>query len=258
MPNAANTAFAGNPHRISVSDNLRCGNAEAPNRDKNSMGVPINGAEAQHVAVFNLGAPAVAAANNVALSQSVTGVGTAFLLNGALASTVGTLNTPFGAPTLAAVLDVPRNVVAAWTGVAIITITGKDEYGQTMSEVSPSGSAHTGKKAFKYITSITTNASITLATVGTGSVLGLQYRPVVGGFVAGLLNENTADAGTYVPPERVASTTTTNDVRGTYAPAGALNGANVYTVKLAVRGGGGNDGTTSPNGTSFAYGIPQV
>lgn len=246
MPNAANTTFSGNPHRISVSDNIRVGSAEAPTRDKNSLGVPLNGAEGQHLVSLSLGAPAAAAANNVALSQTVTGVGTAFILNGALV-TAGV-----------ATFDVPRNVVAAWTNTAILTITGKDEYGQTMSEVTASGTAHTGKKAFKTISSITTNATITAATVGTGTVLGLSYRPEVGGFLRGILGENTADAGTYAAPERVASTTTTNDTRGTYAPAGALNGANIYHVMVAIRGGGGNTGTTDSNGSSYAFGIAQA
>jgi hypothetical protein len=237
MTTAANTTFLGAPHRISVSDNIRVGGAEAPTRDKNSLGIPLNGAEGQHLVVLNLGAPAAASGTDAAASQTVTGAGTAFILNGTRAS--GGVVT----------FDVARNVVAAWTNTAIITITGKDEYGQTMSEVSASGTSHTGKKAFKTITSITTSATITSATVGSGVVLGLPYRPVVGGFVGGLLNENTADAGTYAVPERSASTTSTNDTRGTYAPAGALNGTNVYTVKVAVRGG--------PD-SFYAYGIAQA
>ena len=224
-------------HRISNTDNLRTGNAMAPGRQK--LGVPLNGKEAQAVIVQSLGAPAAGAANSVALSQSVTGVGTAFILNGALAG---------GSPVVAT-FDFPRNIIGAWTGTAVITITGTDEYGQVMSEASPSGTAHTGKKAFKTITSVTTSASITAATLGTGTVLGLPYKPVVGGFIRGRLNEDTADAGTYTVPERTTSTTTTNDVRGTYTPAGALNGTNVYVVAYAVQNG--------PN-DSDAYGIAQA
>ena len=109
----------------------------------------------------NLGSPATASSTAIATSQSVTGVGTAFVLNGALLS--GTQ----------IVMDVPRNVVAAWTNTAILTITGYDEANVLMIEKTASGTSHTGKKAFKRITSITTNASITGATVGTGNVLGL-------------------------------------------------------------------------------------
>ena len=239
MTTAQNTTFLGNPHRISVSDNIRVGGAEAPTRDKNSLGIPLNGAEGQHFVNVSLGAPAAAAANNIGLSQTVTGVGTAAILNGSLAA---------GSPAVAT-LDVARNVVAAWTNTAIITITGFDEYGQAMTEVSASGTSHTGNKAFKRITSIVTNATITGATFGTGAKLGLPYRPEVGGFLRGILGENTADVGTYVAPERTTSTTTTNDVRGTYTTAGAMNGTNVYRVAVAVRGG--------PD-AFYAYGIPQV
>jgi hypothetical protein len=231
-------------HRISNTDNLRSGSAVAPGRQ--ALGVPLGGSEAQAVIVLNLGAPAAGAANSIALSQAV-GVGASFILNGALV-----VAAPAGfnlAGQTVAVFDVPRNVIGAWTTASVLTITGRDEYGQTMSEATASGTAHTGKKAFKIITGVTSSASITAATLGTGTVLGLPYKPVVGGFVGGLLNENTADAGAYAVPERVASTTTTNDVRGTYAPAGALNGTNVYTCKVAVQNG--------PN-DSDAYGIAQA
>lgn len=237
MTTAQNTAFLGNPHRISVSDNIRVGGAEAPTRDKNSLGVPLNGAEGQHFVNVSLGAPAAAAANNVALSQAVVGPGAPVVLNGALVT--GGVAT----------LDVARNVVAAWTNAAVLTVTGKDEYGQTMSEVSASGTSFTGNKAFKTITSIAISASVTGLTAGTGAKLGLPYRPEVGGFLRGILGENTADAGTYAAPERGASTTGTNDVRGTYTTAGAMNGANVYRVSLAIRGG--------PD-AFYAYGIPQA
>lgn len=222
-------------HRISNSDDIRSGNAVSPNRAL--KGVPVAGAEAQAIMVVNLGAPAAASANAAALSQAV-GVAGLFLLNGALAA---------GSPAVVT-FPTPRNVVAAWTNTAILTIRGTDVYGQAMTETTASGTAHTGLKAFKTITSITSSASITGATVGTGAVLGLPYRPVIGGFNGGLLNENTADAGTYAAPIRTTSTGTTADTRGTYAPAGTLNGTNIFTVKIAVANG--------PNDTD-AFGIAQ-
>lgn len=223
-------------HRLSVTDNLRSGAANSPDRTK--FGIPFQGAEAQTVITISLGKPAAAAANNIALSQSVVGPGAGFVLNGA--TVVNGV----------AVLDFPRTVVGAWTTNSTVVVTGKDEYGQTMSESNGGGIAtFTGKKAFKQITSISSSASITLATFGTGAILGLPYRPVIGGFVRGRLNEDTADAGTYVAPERTTSTTTTADVRGTYAPAGALNGANEYTVAFAAQNGPDD---------FFAYGIAQA
>jgi hypothetical protein len=224
------------PHRISNTDNLRTGNASSAGRSV--IGVPLAGAEAQAVITLSLGAPAAGVANAVSVSQSVA-AGQNFLLNGALAS---------GSPATVT-FDVPRNLVGAWTTNSVLTVVGTDEYGQAMTEVGASAATYTGKKAFKTITSITSSASITLATLGTGTVLGLPYKPVVGGFIRGRLNEDTADAGTYTVPERTASTTTTNDVRGTYTPAGALNGTNIYVVSFSVANG--------PN-DSDAFGITQA
>lgn len=112
---------------------------------------------------IDLGAPSAAVSNGVAASQSVA-AGAAFSLNGSLLSAIASGQMIF---------DVPRNVVAAWTTTSILTITGKDEFGKAMVEVSASGTSHTGKKAFKEITRITSSASITGATVGTGNVFGL-------------------------------------------------------------------------------------
>lgn len=107
---------------------------------------------------IDLGSPDQADSDGIAASQSVS---SAFTLNGAYAS--GGVAT----------LDVPRNVVAAWTTTAVLTITGEDEFGNDLVEVSASGTSHTGKKAFKKITSVTASTAITGATVGTGTVLGL-------------------------------------------------------------------------------------
>ena len=107
--------------------------------------------------------PDVLDADGVAASQTVTGAGTAFVLNGALVS--GGV----------AIFDVPRCVQAAWTNSAYITITGKDEYGNTIVEVSATGTSHYGTKAFAKVTSVTTSATITSATVGTSDTIGLPF-----------------------------------------------------------------------------------
>lgn len=114
--------------------------------------------------LVELGSPATADADGICASQSVS-ADVASLLNGALATSGVSYVT----------LDRPRNVVAAWTGTAIITVTGRDEYGEDMIEKSASGTSHTGKKAFKYIDSVTFSANVTGATVGTGDVLGLPF-----------------------------------------------------------------------------------
>ena len=126
---------------------------------------------------IRLGSPATADADGVSESQSVSS-GANFVLDGVLAD-------PYG--NSYAVFDVPRNVVGAWTNSAKLTIYGEDEYGQPMQEQTPTATtSHTGKKAFKKITRVTTSASITSATVGTGNVLGL---PLVVADVNSILQE---------------------------------------------------------------------
>lgn len=216
------------PHKISNSSNIRSGNAQSADRTKNGM--PQSGEEAQPFLVLHLGSPIIADADGLGASQTVTGAGTAFVLDGALA----------GSPDADGVvtLDVPRGINAAWTNTAVLTIRGYDQYGALVVETSASGTSHTGKKAFKKIISVKTSATITSATVGTNDVLGLPYAPVIGGFLSGIANENTADAGTYVAPDRTdPATGTTGNVRGTYDPAGTLDGSLKVAVRVALQNG---------------------
>jgi len=165
-------------------------------------------------------APALGVSTDVAASQAV--VSTTFVINGARAS--GGVAT----------FDVPRNVIAAWTNTAILTITGTDQYGITITEVTASGTSHTGKKAFKTITSVSSNASITGATVGSGNVLGLPFRVDASDLIAARFN-NAIDAGTFVPADTTSPvTSSTGDQRGTFALAGTLDGAKVLTLLLSV------------------------
>jgi hypothetical protein len=129
---------------------------------------------------INLGAPDTADDNGIAESQTVTGAGTAFVLNGVYAD-------PYGGAY--AVLDVPRALQAAWSNAAVLTITGKDEYGDVIVETTASGTSHTGKKAFKRIDSITTSATVTGATVGTSDVLGLPVFVEKAGQILGELKD---------------------------------------------------------------------
>jgi hypothetical protein len=124
----------------------------------------------------DFGSPLTADADGISASQSVAAAAS-FLLNGALLSVITdgemVLDARYG-----------RNVVAAWTGTAVLTIVGLDYLDQPMTEVSASGTSHTGTKAFKKILSITSSASITAATVGTGQVLGLPAKLPSSAFVA--------------------------------------------------------------------------
>ena len=184
----------------------------------------VNGVTRFRLARISLGSPAAAASNNVCTSQAITAAagGT---LNGALVS--GGVAT----------FDVPRNVVAAWTTSAVLTVTGTDVYGNVLKESSASGTSFTGKKAFKTVTSIAVSADVTGATVGTGTVLGLPvYLPSAGLVLRELEDGATATAGTIVgglSPATV-STATTADVRGTYAPNSSPDGVKAFDLVAAL------------------------
>lgn len=186
-------------------------------RDENGKN-PILRANSMRVVQVNLGAPITADADGISASQSV-GVGAAFLLNGALLSG-GKM-----------VLDVARNVVAAWTNTSVITVTGKDEYGNTVVESSASGTSFAGKKAFKEITRVTSSASITGATVGTGDVFGLPLFVESSGLLLKELQDGAAPtAGTLVVADSAKATATTGDVRGTYDPNAAADGSKSFQL----------------------------
>jgi len=166
--------------------------------------------------LINLGAPITADADGVCASQSGTAA-TAMTIAGALAS--GGVAT----------FDVPRNVVAAWTGTAVLTVTGTDVYGETVVESSASGTSLAGKKAFKTITSVVPSANITSATVGTGDVLGLPVLLPQTGLVIRELQDGAAPtAGTIVAGVSSTATATTGDVRGTYDPNAAADGSKAF------------------------------
>lgn len=188
-------------------------------RDDNGK-TPILRANSMRVVQVNLGAPIAAAANNIATSQAV-GAAASFVLNGALLAG-GKI-----------VLDVARNVVAAWTNTAVITVTGLDEYGNRVVESSASGTSFAGKKAFKQILSVTSSASITGATVGIGDVLGLPLFVESSGLLLKELQDGAAPtAGTLVVADSAKATATTGDVRGTYDPNAACDGSRSFQLWL--------------------------
>lgn len=196
---------------------------------------------------LELGAPDTADDNGIVESQNLTAAG--------VYSTLA-FNGVYGDPyaNAYAILDVPRNVVAAWTTAAVLTVTGEDEYGDTVVESSASGTSFTGKKAFKKITSIATDTNITSLTVGTGDVLGLPayvgnvgqvlYElkdnvviPNVGGrvvYLQGMALEAAVDAGTslfLVSPVAGRIKRVTTQAQGTITTGGAIT-VEVNTVAV--------------------------
>lgn len=138
-----------------------------------------------------------------------------------------------------ATFDVPRGVVAAWTGTAVMTVTGTDVYGRTQVESSASGTSFAGKKAFKTITSVTVSADVTAATVGTGDVFGLPFRVTDAGYLVrvGWADALADNAGTFVKADTTSpATATTGDPRGTFDPSSAANGTRRLVIAMALTG----------------------
>lgn len=133
-----------------------------------------------------------------------------------------------------AAADYARNVTITVThGSSVVAasgvITGKDEYGTTITEawsVTATGTSktYTGKKAFAYITSVTyvTAADATANTFvcGTGNVFGLNFVCSCPSGVKETSGGTVVTNGTVV----AGSTASTDDLRGTYAPNAAPNG----------------------------------
>jgi hypothetical protein len=222
-------------HTISRADTLFSHNAYYP--PANSVpGLPVDINN-----YFNWGgvAPAAAAANNICTSQASSGGTNALAINGALA-TAG-VATP----------DVVRNVVAAWTTAAVITVTGTDFYGQPQTESAVSGTAFTGKKSFKTVTAVTFSTAVTAATVGTGVKLGLPYRVDANGLLDALTDNLPDVTYAFVPADTTSpATATTGDVRGTIAASTAPNGTHLYAVNFRI-----SDRTGGVGRIVGAYGV---
>ena len=195
-------------------------NGEAVNRLQDSS---VKRAAVATPVLIQLGAADTADANGYVESQNLTSAGV-FSVNTTAAAAIA-------AAALTGTADVPRNVVAAWTGTAVITITGTDEYGNVVVESSGSGTSLAGKKAFKTVTGISVSADVTSLTVGTGDVLGLPVFLGNGDYVIKEYEDGAdATAGTLVAGVSSAATATTGDIRGTYDPNSAADGAKVFEL----------------------------
>jgi hypothetical protein len=121
-----------------------------------------------------------------------------------------------------------------------ITIAGYDIYGMPMSEVIAAPASATtvnGKKAFKYIASVT--PAFTDAhnySIDTTDIIGLPLRSDFFGDVA--INYNsaaiTANTGYTAAVTTSPATTTTGDVRGTYALQSAADGSKRLMIRQFV------------------------
>jgi hypothetical protein len=161
-------------------------------------------------------------------------------------------------PTKALARNVRLQVNNADTGT--YKVSGYDIYGYPMTEsisgtTSTTGGILSGKKAFKFVSSIVPTGTITstTASAGTGDVFGFPIRSdaffeayiVVGSTTITSLTGFTAAVTTN------PATSTTGDVRGTYALQTASNGSNLFAISQSPRP---NNMTT----TSGLFGVTQA
>ena len=199
--------------------------------------------------------PQAAVTNNIAASQTAAGAGAVTLTAGTSAKSVVRNDG-----TTAIQLDLPRALkVNCSTTARAFTINGYDYYGQAMSEVitvATAATAVTGKKAFFQVTSATIAGSATAVVIGTSDVLGLPVRVFNVAYVTSVKSNSTLaqDAGTFVAADMATATTTTGDVRGTYAPATASDGTVRTVMMIALPGI-----AVGPNATRVgALGVTQA
>jgi hypothetical protein len=199
----------------------------------------LPGAPVSPVFIYDV-VPAALVTNGICTQQTLGAAGNA-VLNGSLAS---------GG---AVVLDVPRNIIidAAGAATAVLTITGTSVYGGPMSEaITLNGTtAVAGKKAFKTITRIASSAAATDFFVGTGDVFGLPYRADSRGYVLTSWNSAFVTTGTFVAADTTAATTTTGDVRGTYAVPDAADATKRLTLWMYIE---------DPDTLTGLYGVTQA
>lgn len=140
--------------------------------------------------------------------------------------------------------DVPRAVTITSggndAGIAFL-IKGYDEYNFPMSQLltGTNGSTATTLKAFKSVISIVPNGAVaSTATAGTADVFGLPVSIIDVGYLAnaGWNNTQSDNSGTLTVADQTSpATTTTGDVRGTFAQSGAAsNGIRRLVLTLAL------------------------
>jgi len=139
-------------------------------------------------------------------------------------------------------MDQARNVVYVSSGAGdttqTVTVRGFDRYGVAMTETKTLNgvTAVPGTKAFYKVVSYQASAALAgNLSLGIGAVFGFPVLLERAGFViAEKADDATPTAGVFAAGVSAVPTATTGDVRGTWAPNTAPNGAHVYEVIVAV------------------------
>jgi hypothetical protein len=193
-------------------------------------------------------------------NSGIGGVGTYLLSNGGLTANSGTVTLgwfnpqscaiPFGNP-LSIFMWGPHALIARAVSVTAagvdatpptFVIRGYDIYGYPMTEsiLGVSNTTTAGKKAWKYIKSVTPTVQTGAGnwSVGTTDVYGFPIRSdsfgdVLINYAASLTASTVITAATgYLPSDQRTPTISTGDVRGTYAlQSAASTGVNRLTIR---------------------------
>lgn len=217
------------------SDDLYLGMADGPQAQSASAfgrGVGPLG----RVFVWDI-VPATLDADGICASQTVSTANAT--INGALAS---------GG---AVALDVPRalQMAAAAGNTSNVTVTGTDYYGRAQTETRAlNGTTPVNfLKAFKTVTQVFVNGSVTTFTIGTRDAFGFPYRVTNVAYLATVKWNSTLaqDAGTFTAADTATATATTGDVRGLYQPSNAADGSKRLVAAILLPAiAAGPDATT--------------
>jgi hypothetical protein len=204
------------------SDGVRAGRNFANNGTASEPGVAMSPMFVYDVVPVAFSATAVAAA------QAVAGAGNLTINGGSATGGVATF-------------DVPRTITIVSTNAGdttqTATVTGTDVYGLAMSElIAFNGTtAVTGQKAFKTVTRVAISAALTgNGSVGSTDVFGFPFRANTRNYVLTAWNGAFVTTGTFAAADATVATTTTNDVRGTYAVPDAADGSKRLTLWMYI------------------------
>jgi hypothetical protein len=182
------------------------------------------------VYIFDI-VPAALSATAVCAAQAVAGAGNA-TINGASATSG------------VATFDYARTVSCKSSNVGdttqTVTVTGTDYYGQAQTELMTLNGTTTvnGLKAFKTITQVAVDAALAgNLSVGDGDSFGLPYKVTDAGYLlrTGWANAVADNAGTFVAADTTSpATNATGDVRGTFKPSSAADGAKRLVIAIGL------------------------
>jgi hypothetical protein len=244
---------------MQISDDLYLGPAWAGGGSTSSGPSPMDvGVGPMGRVVFFNVVPLTLQAAGLAALQTTAGAGNLTLTAG-----TGVTTSVDATGTTRYVLDTPRNITLTSGGnisAVTFTVSGYDVYGQAMTEAITGPNANTvgGNKAFKSITKVAVNGAVgTSTSVGFGDKLGLPFALLDVGYVAHLSWASTLarDTGTATAADTTSpATSSTGDVRGTYAPSSASNGSRRLVMGIHLTGA-----QCGPSATrASAFGVTQA